>query len=291
MRSEQSQVFLNGEFLALDQAKISVMDRGFLFGDGVYEVIPCYNGRLFRLSEHLRRLNDSLRGIGMDNPKPVADWRRILETLTAQWPNSDQAVYLQVTRGAYAERNHAVPENVEATLFAMANPLPPADPQLVASGIDAYTIEDIRWQLCNIKAITLLANILMREEAARQGGREAILIRDGRVTEGATSNLFIVLDDTIVTPPKSHLLLPGVTRDLVLELSAKADLPCREGDITEAQLAAANEIWVTSSTKELVAVTRLNGQTVGTGLPGPCYGKIAGLYADYKAQVSGGLEA
>ena len=170
---------------------------------------------------------------------------------------------------------------------------PAAAPRDIAAeqGIRAVTLQDIRWQLCNIKAITLLANILMREEAARQGGREAILIRDGLVTEGATSNLFIVLDDTIVTPPKSHLLLPGVTRDLVLELSAKADLPCREGDITEAQLAAANEIWVTSSTKELVAVTRLNGQTVGTGLPGPCYGKIAGLYADYKAQVSGGLEA
>ena len=289
MPGAQPQVYLNGDFIALDQAQISVMDRGFLFGDGVYEVIPCYNGRLFRLEQHLQRLENSLRAIGMHNPKSTADWRTILESLLAPAADGDQAVYLQVTRGAYSERNHAVPSTIEPTLFAMASPLPPADPQTARLGIAASTVEDIRWQRCDIKSIALLANVMLREEADHRGGKEAILIRDGLATEGATSNLFVVEGGIIVTPPKSNHLLSGISRDLVLELATDAGLAWCEAAISEARLIAAEEIWITSSTREVVAVTQLNGRAVGNGKPGPMFRQMAGLYAAYKARVSAGL--
>ena len=286
MQSKQPDIYLNGDYLPLDQAKISVMDRGFLFGDGVYEVIPCYQGRLFRLAEHLQRLENSLRAICMPNPLAADDWRKILERLVKQSPSVDQWVYLQVTRGAQSERNHALPEQIKPTLFAMTNPLPPPDPQLASQGISAHTVEDTRWQRCDIKAITLLANVLLRHESARRGGTEALLIREGLAVEGSASNLFIVQDGTIVTPPKGRHLLPGITRDLVLELASEAKLPAVERAVTETELGTASEVWVTSSTKEILAVTRLNGETVGQGTPGPLYRRITGCYARYKAGLS-----
>lgn len=281
------QVYLNGDYLPLDQARISVLDRGFLFGDGVYEVIPCYNRRLFRLGQHLQRLDNSLHAVRMHNPLSPDDWRQILEKLVAQAPDSEQWVYLQVTRGTYSERNHAIPDRVQPTLFAMTNPLPPADPKLARNGISAHTVDDIRWQLCDIKAITLLGNVLLRDQSARRGGTEAILIRDGFAIEGAASNLFAVQDGVICTPPKSRFLLPGITRDLVLELATAANLGTSERNITEAQLRQAQELWVTSSTKEILSVTRLDDAPVGSGTPGPVYRRITDLYARYKASTSG----
>jgi len=281
-------VYLNGEFLAPEQARVPVMDRGFLFGDGVYEVIPCYQGRLFRLSHHLQRLDNSLHAIRMANPLTHGQWAQVLEKLVAQGPGGDQSVYLQVTRGAAAERNHTIPQGIEPTLFAMTSPLHIAPPAEQRQGVAAITLDDVRWKLCNIKAITLLANVLMREQARDQGAVEAILIRDGLAMEGAASNLFVVQDGIITTPPKSPFLLPGITRDLILELTRHHQLPYREQNITLEQLQGADEIWLTSSTKEIMPVTRLDGESVGNGQPGPVFGKTADLFADYKAAIRAG---
>jgi D-alanine transaminase len=291
MIDKQPNVYLNGEFLPLADARISVLDRGFLFGDGVYEVIPAYAGRLFRLKQHLQRLNDSLRAIRMDNPLPEKEWHTLLQTLVAQRPGEDQSVYLQVTRGAAETRDHAIPEGVTPTLFAMTSPMPPVDPALAAQGIKAITLDDIRWRLCNIKATTLLANVLFRQQAKEQQAMEAILIRDGQATEGAASNLFVVSDGLLITPPKSHYLLPGITRDLVLELAQSAAVPFQQRAIPEQELLDADEVWLTSSTKEIMPVTRLNEQPVGDGKPGALFRKMSGIYSDYKERIKAGKES
>ena len=282
------QVFLNGRFLPRDEAQISVMDRGFLFGDGVYEVIPCYSGRLFRLEHHLQRLDDSLRGIRMNNPHSTARWSEILEQLVAQRPGEDQAVYLQVTRGAAEKRDHLIPDNASPTVFAMTNPIAPVNPDLAEKGITAITLQDIRWHRCNIKAITLLANVLLREQANDSEANEAILVRDGFAIEGTASNLFVISDGVIRTPPKSDRLLPGITRDLVLELATANKIPCREEEISELDLPGADEIWITSSTREIVPVVELNGEKVGNGLPGLIFRSMHRIYSDYKQAIKSG---
>lgn len=273
-------VFLNGDFLPADEACISVLDRGFIFGDGVYEVIPVYGGRLFRLEHHLGRLDHSLEGIRLENPLPHARWHGILKDLVKHNGGGDQSLYVQVTRGP-ARRDHAFPRDVKPTVFAMSSPLSAPSPEL-CEGISAVTLEDIRWKLCNIKAIALLPNILLRQQALDQGAAEAIMTRDGEVTEGAAANVFLVRNGTVVTPPKSNLLLPGITRDLVVELCARHRLPCEERPIDEEELFSADELWVTSSTKEVVPVTRLNGAPVGTGVPGPVWKQMVQLYQAYK---------
>lgn len=288
--SEQANIYLNGEFLPEKEARISVMDRGFLFGDGVYEVIPCYSGKLFRLDHHLSRLDDSLAGIRMANPHDHATWRSILEKLVAQQPHpcSEQSIYLQVTRGSTGKRDHAIPKGIQPTVFAMTMPFAEPDPKLADEGVSAVTRDDIRWHYCNIKAITLLANVLVKQEARDQGAIEAILVRDGIAHEGAASNLFIVENGVITTPPKGRCLLPGITRDLVLELARKEKLPCREEEISEQRLQRADELWLTSSTKEVVPVTHLNDLPIGSGKPGPMFRQIAALYADYKTFIKAG---
>lgn len=281
-------VYLNGEFLPQQQAQVSVMDRGFLFGDGVYEVIPAYNGHLFRLIHHLERLDNSLHAIRMVSPLTHEEWARMLQRLIQPCIESDLSVYIQVTRGAAPKRDHAIPAGLQPTLFAMVSPIPPRPPTLVERGISAITQDDVRWLRCDIKAITLLAAVLMRQEAADQEALEAILIRDGRVYEGAASNLFIVHGGILLTPPKSCLLLPGVTRDLVLELATAAGLSCQERDITQAELREAEEVWLTSSTREIMPVTRLDGQPVGDGRPGPLWRRLDTLYQNYKDQLRRG---
>lgn len=282
-------VYLNGEFLALADARVSVLDRGFLFGDSIYEVIPVYAGRPFRLLQHLQRLDDSLRAIRMITPLSTTEWREMLERLIRERPDSDQSIYLQVTRGAAEGRDHAIPEGIFPTVFAMSTPLPPPDPRLLATGIKAITLDDIRWRLCNIKATTLLANVLMRQQAKDVDAMEAILIRDGLATEGAASNLFIVVDGVLITPPKSNFLLPGITRDLVLELAVNTGIPCQEQSIPEQELMTANEVWLTSSTKEIMPVTRLNEGIVADGKPGPLFREASRLYGEYKERVKAGL--
>ncbi len=285
MKNHNNKIYLNGQFLPLAEARISVMDRGFLFGDSIYEVIPAYAGRPFRLPQHLQRLNNSLRAIHITNPLQPEQWRSMLQTLIDQHPEGDQSVYLQVTRGTSVVRDHAIPKEVTPTVFAMATPIPPVDPRIGREGIAAITLDDIRWHLCNIKTTALLANVLLQQQAKEKKAMEAILVRDGHAMEGATSNLFIISNNRLVTPPKGHDLLPGVTRDLVLELVREGLHPSREAPIPERQLLDADEIWLTSSTKEIMPVTRLNGQPVGNGKPGAAWKRITQLYSDYKKQL------
>ncbi|MBT7914779.1 D-amino acid aminotransferase [Candidatus Bathyarchaeota archaeon] len=262
-----STVYLNGQFQPIESATISVLDRGFLFGDGVYEVIPVYGGRPFRLDEHLQRLENSLAEVRIPNPHQRDGWSKILSELIHKNEGGDQSLYLQVTRGV-APRDHHFPELTNPTLFMMSNPLTGTPTSILQHGIAAVTETDSRWSRCNIKSINLLANVLHRQHALDRGAKESILIRQGEVTEGAASNVFVVLEGTILTPPKSHYLLPGVTRDLALELAQQQGLHPQESAISEQQLAAAEEIWVTSSTKEVVPVTQLNHAPVGEGIPG-----------------------
>ncbi|WP_455217295.1 D-amino acid aminotransferase [Kaarinaea lacus] len=274
-------VYLNGDFMPDTEAKIPVLDRGFIFGDGVYEVIPVYGGKLFRFTEHLQRLQNSLDALKIRNPYPEKQWEQALSDLITQNGGGDLSLYLQITRGS-AERDHAIPKNPVPTVFAMCNPLKPVPAETVADGVAAITLDDIRWQRCHIKAISLLPNVLLRQEALDQGAAEAILIRDGLATEGAASNLFAVIDGVITTPPKGPMLLPGITRDLVLELAQSHNLPCQEKNIRLEELQVADEIWLTSSTKEILSVTRLDGKPVASGKPGPLYQKTLALYQDYK---------
>ncbi|WP_446810167.1 D-amino acid aminotransferase [Methylomonas sp. 2BW1-5-20] len=277
-----AQVYLNGEYLPLADAKVSVLDRGFLFGDGVYEVIPAYRGRLFRLEDHIARLNNSLNGIRLPLPHSVTDWEAIFRPLLEN--DIDQSVYLQITRGYAPKRDHGFPEQVVPTIFAMSSELKPFAGR--TSGIKAVTLDDTRWQRCNIKAITLLGNILLRQEAIDQGGAEAILVRNGYVVEGAASNLFAVLDSELITPPKSHEILPGITRDVILELAAANNIPFREDVIALEALENASEVWVTSSIREIVPVVELDGRLIGNGKPGPIWKRMDDLLQAYKTSLT-----
>lgn len=283
-------VYLNGHFLPLEDAQVPVLDRGFIFGDGVYEVIPVYAGQLFRLDEHLRRLGNSLAGVRISEPMDNDAWRAMLEELISrQQYQGDASIYMQITRGV-APRDHACPAGVTPTVFAMCNPITPVDPLLLANGIKAITLDDIRWQYCHLKTIALLPNILMKQQAVDKDATEAILVRDGLVTEGTVSNVFLVRNNTLFTPPAGKHLLPGITRDLVIELARENNIPCEEALIPAAWLDEAvdnseGEIWVTSSTKEILPVTTLNGQPVGKGRPGPHWQRINGIYERYKQSL------
>lgn len=282
--TENPIVYLNGRFLPQDQAFVPVLDRGFIFADGVYEVIPVYGGRLFRLEGHLQRLDDSLAGIRLANPMSHAEWREVLDTLVEKNGGGEQSLYLQVTRGV-APRDHAFPANTAPTIFVTSNPLKPVAAELLAKGAKAITLEDIRWQHCHIKAIALLPNVLLRQTAIDAGAQEAILIRDGIVTEGAASNIFMVKDGVVMTPPKGPFLLPGITRDLVLELAAANGVPHQECDFSREELLDADEAWLSSSTRELLPLTHIDGQTIGSGQPGPVWQRLNGLYQDYKRRL------
>lgn len=279
MSSADPIVYLNGAFLPLSEARIPVLDRGFLFGDGVYEVIPVYGGKPLRLEEHLRRLEQSLAGIRMPPPLTDAEWAEVFDQLIRG--TNDQSIYLQVTRGVAPKRDHAIPAGIAPTLFAMCTPIAP----IPLDGIKAVTLEDIRWQRCDIKAITLLANVLLRQEAVDQGAGETILVRGDRVLEGAASNLFIFLNGTLMTPPKGQYILPGITRDLVLRLAQEQGIPTLERDLTLVELKSAEEIWVTSSTREILAVINLDGVPVGHGEPGPVWARMQAAYQDYKQKL------
>lgn len=272
-------IYLNGTFMPIQEAKVSVLDRGFLFGDGVYEVIPVYGGQPFRLQEHLKRLDDSLHGIRMESPLAESEWLKIFLRLI-EGPH-DQYIYLQVTRGAAPKRDHAIPHGIEPTVFVMCSPISPIPPE----GVKAVTIPDVRWQWCHIKAITLLSNVLLRQEALDRGAIEGILIRDERVIEGAASNVFAVIDGILVTPPKSNELLPGITRDLVLELAEANGIPYLERQMTLAECQQASEIWLTSSTREILPVITLDEKPVGNGQVGPLWERMYQLYQAYKQEL------
>lgn len=268
--------------MPLEAVRVSPLDRGYLLGDGVYEVVPVYGGGLFCIEAHLDRLARSLDAIAIENPLSRSAWVEMLESLIGRNGGGDQSLYFQVTRGE-APRNHAFPLGSEPLVFAMSKPgSKTASPR----PITAVTRADNRWGRCDIKAIALLPNVLLRQEAVSAGAGEAILLRDGMVTEGAASNVFIVADGVLKTPPKSPKILAGITREVVLELARSEGIQCEEGDISEAALRSADEIWVTSSTMEITPVAQLDGQPPGSGAPGPLWQKIFERFRDFKREFA-----
>jgi D-alanine transaminase len=278
-------VYLNGQFMPIEEAKVPVLDRGFIFGDGVYEVIPVYSRRPFRLAEHLQRLQHSLDGIRLRNPHSEAEWAALIGQMIARSDAEDQYLYLHITRGV-AKRDHAFPKPpVAPTVFMMSNPLltPPAE--LLASGVCAVSAADNRWLRCDIKAIALLPNVLLRQMAVDAGCAETILIRDGFMTEGAASNIFVVKGGRLLAPPKDNLMLPGITYDVVLEIAQANGIPHEVRRVAAAEVAGADELLLTSSTKEVLAITALDGKPVGSGKPGAMFARLHKLYQDFKRDV------
>ena len=277
-------VFLNGKFLPIEQAMVPVLDRGFIFGDGVYELIPVYSRAPFRMDDHLARLERSLGAVRIKNPYTREKWREIILQLVAQQPWDDQAVYFQVTRGV-AKRDHAFPAGVEPTVFVMCNPLVNPPRELVEKGGIAVSAVDNRWLRCDIKSISLIGNCLLRQVSADADAQETILFRDGKLTEASASNVFIVKRGVLASPPKSNLILPGITYDVVTEIAQAGKIPLEFRDITEAEVRNADEVWVTSSSKEILAIVTLDGNPVGDGRPGPLFKRAYALYQEFKAKV------
>ncbi|MFA7269522.1 MAG: D-amino acid aminotransferase [Sterolibacterium sp.] len=281
-------IYLNGEFMPLAEAMVPVMDRGFLFGDGVYEVIPVYSRRPFRLAEHLRRLENSLAGIRLANPLSAAAWAELIGRIIDLAADDDQQVYLQVTRGADAKRNHAFPQSVVPTVFVMSEPLLPPPAELRRQGVRAISAPDNRWLRCDIKSISLLANCLLRQTAVEAGCDETIMFRDGFLSEGTASNIFAVHDGVLLAPQKNHLMLPGITYDVVLELAAAHGLQHTVRDVLEEEVRQADELWMTSSTKEVLAIVSLDGSPVGSGKPGPLFADMYAWYQEFKRAIMRG---
>jgi D-alanine transaminase len=277
-------VFLNGKLLALDDAKVSVLDRGFIFGDGVYELVPVYSRVPFRLDEHLARLERSLGETRIRNPYSRAQWRGHIFGLIDAQAFGDQGVYLQVTRGV-AKRDHAFPANAEPTVFMMSNPLVNPPKEQVENGAAAVSAPDNRWLRCDIKSISLLGNVLLRQLSAEAGGAETILLRNGKLTEASASNVFVVRGGVIESPVKNNLILPGVTYDVVVELAQASKLPLKFREIAEAEVRNADELWITSSSKEVLAIVTLDGRPIGDGRPGPVFRRMYQLYQEFKQKV------
>lgn len=278
-------IYLNGQYLPLDQARISPLDRGFLFGDGAYEVIPVYSRRPFRLAEHLARLQRTLDGILIANPLTAAEWSAVVTRLIADSPDEDQSIYLHVSRGADVKRDHVFPPGITATVFAMAFPLKTAAPELLTEGIACVSAVDNRWLHCDLKCTALLGNVLLRQQAVAAGCVETILFRDGLLTEGSASNVFVVKDGVLLAPPPSHLMLTGITYDIVIELARQHGQALAIRDITEAEVRDADELWISSSTKEVLPVTTLDGQPIADGRPGPLVRRMYDWYQDFKNTV------
>ena len=274
----------NGQLLPLDKISISPLDRGFIFGDGVYEVIPVYEGVMLRGREHFERLQRSMDGIRLDNPHTVDEWLAISRELLAHHPGN-QSLYIQVTRGVPAKRDHVLPKGVTPTVFMMTYPLASPSKDAIENGVACITHRDFRWEKCNIKSTSLLGNVLARQLSADVGATETILIRDGNVTEASASNVFVVKDGTVLAPPRDHLILLGITYDLVTQLAKEGTVKLEIRLVTEAELRSADEVWLSSSTKEVLAVTTLDGKPVGNGKPGPLFKRMHQLFQDYKARV------
>ena len=279
-------IYLNGLYLPVEEARISVLDRGFIFGDGVYEVIPVYSRRAFRLSAHLQRLQRSLDGIRLANPHSLSQWTSIFDELIAQSESDDSYLYLHITRGA-APRDQAFPNPpVAPTVFVMCNPLSRPSAALLASGVCAVTALDNRWLRCDIKAISLLPNVLLRQLAVDADCAETVLIRDDTfLTEGSSSNIFVVKNGTLLAPPKDNLMLPGITYDVILEIAAANSIPHEVRKISKTEVFDADELLLTSSPKEVLAITQLDGRPIGNAEPGPMFKRLYTLYQEFKRDV------
>jgi D-alanine transaminase len=281
-------VYLNGEYLPQSRARVSVLDRGFLFGDGVYEVIPVFGGRPLRQAEHLDRLQRSMDRVSLSNPLSRDEWDRIFRRLLQDNPGADRSIYLQVTRGAAPIRDLSLEADIQPTVFVMVNDIKPVDYARLERGIEAITVEDFRWRACDIKSVSLIANVMIRLHANARNVMDAVMVRDGLVTEGTASNIFLVRGGVVSTPPKSDCLLPGITRDLVIELAQANGIKVEERDIRQQELQTADEIWLTSSTREIAPVVKLDDRVVGDGVAGEYWKKVIAIYQDYKRELRNG---
>ncbi|HEX5393710.1 MAG TPA: D-amino acid aminotransferase [Rhodocyclaceae bacterium] len=283
-----SLVYLNGQYQPIDEAKVSVMDRGFLFGDGIYEVVPVYGRNPFRLAEHLQRLDRSLAQVRIANSHSADQWAELIAPIIADEQSDDQSIYIQVTRGAAPVRNHAFPKESVPTVFIMGEPLKVPDANLKAQGVAAVSAADNRWLRCDIKSISLLANCLLRQQAVDAGCAETVMFRDGILTEGAAANIFVVKKGLLLAPQKNHLMLPGITYDVVLELAEKHRLAYQVRDITDAEVRDADELWLCSSTREVLPIVTLDGRPIADGKPGPIYRSMDNWYQQFKSEVRHG---
>jgi D-alanine transaminase len=282
-------VYLNGRFLPLEEARVSPMDRGFLFADGVYEVIPIYQGKAFGAEQHLARLQKSLAAIKLDNPLTVADWLDLITKIVSLNASAHQLIYLQITRGIAEVRDHRFPDSVVPTVFIMSTPVAIPESGFVPQeeSLSAITVDDIRWLRCDIKSIGLLPNILARQTAIENGADDAIFVRDGMVTECPAANVFLVKEGVIITPPLNEWILGGVTRDLVIALALENHIPCLQRPVQKMELCTADELWISSSTKDVMPVISLDGKPVGNGLPGELWRRMAHLYLRHKQALFG----
>jgi len=279
--------FLDGQYQPLAQTRVSPLDRAFLFGDAVYEVIPVYAGRLFRLREHLDRLNNSLSGIRMAPLRSHAEWLDICQELVHRNGGGDQYLYLQISRGAEFGRNHAWPEGLTPTVFAYCSRLIPLAPQLLAQGVAAITAPDLRWGRRDIKSTALLANVLAKKLAVDSGAYETILLDKGELTEGSSTTVHVIWNQAIHTPPNGHHILPGTTRDVVSEMAQRLNIACVSERVPESRLRAADEIWLAFSTRGILPVTRLDDKMVGDGRPGPLFKRMYEAFTDYTRYLAG----
>jgi D-alanine transaminase len=279
--------YLNGTYLPIDAARISPFDRGFLYSDGAYEVMPVYAGRPFRFGAHVQRLTRSLAEIRMEDPHTREQWHDIIARLIAPNGAADQYVYWQVTRGAERGRNHAPLPNVPRTVFAFASPFPFASAAALENGVACVTAQDTRWARCDIKSVSLLANVLLRQLAVDANASETILLRDGELTEAAASAVHVVIKGEIRSPPNSRKILPGTTRGVIEELAERIGIAHRAVRITETELRAAEEVLLTAAVREMSSVTTLDGKPVGTGKPGSVYRRIHDGFERYKRELAG----
>ncbi len=279
--------YLNGAFLPLGQARISPLDRGFLFGDAVYEVLPVYGGRPFLAAEHLARLERSLAALRVPNPHGREDWVALMLDLIARNGGGDMGLYLQVSRGAEAGRNHAMPKGLTPTVFMMCSPPLVEAPAVLTEGIAAITLADPRWKRCDIKSTALLGNVLAKSAAVEAGVTEAILIANGELREGASSSVLVVKGGKLCAPPEGPEILPGTTRDLCLRLALRARIAVEIAPIAADSLAGASELLVCFASRGVLPVTRLNGAPIGAGRPGPVWQALYEAFQAYRHQAAG----
>ncbi|MGE8672236.1 MULTISPECIES: D-amino acid aminotransferase [Achromobacter] len=279
----ESQVYLNGEFLRVDEAKVSVLDRGFIFGDGIYEVVPVYQGNAFRMAEHLNRLDRSLAALRIAQPFDREGWINLIEQLLARTNLDTCIVYLQVTRGV-AKRDHQFPATpVTPTVFGMISAWSPPSAEQRTQGLAAISIPDERWLHCEIKSVSLLGNVLAKQQAVDADADEVVQFRDGYLTEGSSTNIWVVSGGKLLAPPKNNLILEGIRYGLMGELAAEAGIPFEARRITQAEVESADELMLSSATKEVLAIFSLDGKPVGSGKPGPVFQQ---LRAGYDARIA-----
>lgn len=281
--SDDSTVYLNGEFMPAAEARVPVLDRGFIFGDGIYEVVPVYGRVPFRWVEHRARMVRSLGKIRIDDPMDDAGWRALVDDLIARHPWTDQFVYIQVTRGV-AKRDHAFPKGVTPTVFAMSSPLPAIPSAMLSDGLAVISLPDERWLHCDIKSTSLLGNVLARQAAVEAGAAECVMFRDGFLTEGSSSNIWVVREGRVLAPPRDRHILEGIRYSLLQSLCESEGIGFEVRPVSRAEVESADEMMLSSATREVLPITRLDGRPVGAGVPGPVFRRLHAAYQRAKAE-------